>query len=183
LVWSWAFHAQRPLGFYGVAYHSALVPIFGTDVNTEAMARAAKLVGPDAEVEALYVLTVPRELELQQGLDEEEQLARNVLEVARLQARARDLKVRARLIRTRNPGAAIVEEATSRHSDLIYISTGHAPSGERLLGLTTRYVLANRPCRIVIEGGNAPPEETSAPDAKPAAARPASAAKGTAYTV
>jgi basic amino acid/polyamine antiporter, APA family len=161
---------ERPLGFYGVAYHSALVPIFGTDVNTGAMARAAKLVGPDAEVEALYVLTVPRQLDLGHGLEEEERLARNVLEVARLQARARHLKVRARLVRTRNPGAAIVEEAISRHSDLIYISTQHAPSGERLLGPTTRYVLANRPCRIVIEGGNARPEESPTPYAGPAAA-------------
>ena len=32
-----------------------------------------------------------------------------------------------RLIRTRNPGAAIVEEASERRSDLIYISTEHAP--------------------------------------------------------
>jgi APA family basic amino acid/polyamine antiporter len=161
---------QRPLGFYGIAYHSALVPILGTDVNTEAMARAAKLVGPDAEVEALYVLTVPRELDLGQGLEEEEQLGRNVLEVARLQARARHLKVRARLIRTRNPGATIIEEAISRHSDLIYISTEHAPSDERLLGPTTRYVLANRPCRIVIEGGNARPEEAGNPPSSRAAA-------------
>jgi APA family basic amino acid/polyamine antiporter len=162
---------QRPLGFYGVAYHSALVPIFGTDVSTEAMARAAKLVGPDAEIEALYVLMVPRELELDQGLEEEEELGRNVLEVARLQARARRLKVRARLIRTRNPGATIVEEATERHSDLIYISTQHAPSSERLLGPTTRYVLANRPCRIVIEGGNARSGSDFAPQASPPAAR------------
>jgi basic amino acid/polyamine antiporter, APA family len=144
---------QRPLGFYGVAYHSALVPIFDADVNSEAMARAAKLVGPDAEVEALYVLKVPRELELEQGLEEEEERGRNVLEVARLQARARHLKVRVRLIRSRNPGRSIVREAIERHSDLIYLSTEHAPSEERLLGPTTRYVLANRPCRVIVEGG------------------------------
>jgi APA family basic amino acid/polyamine antiporter len=145
---------QRPLGFYGVAYHSALVPIFGTDVSTEAMARAAKLVGPDAEVEALYVLKVPRELQLHEDMEDEEELGRNVLEVARLQARARHLKVRVGLIRTRNPGKTIVKEAIERHSDLIYISTDHAPSDERLLGPTTRQVLANRPCRVVVEGGN-----------------------------
>jgi basic amino acid/polyamine antiporter, APA family len=145
---------QRPLGFYEVAYHSALVPIFGTDVSTEAMARAAKLVGADAEIEALFVLKVPKELKLQDGMDAEEELGRNVLEVARLQARARHLKVRAKLIRTRNPGKAIVKEATERRSDLIYISTDHAPSDERLLGPTTRHVLANRPCRVVVEGGN-----------------------------
>jgi APA family basic amino acid/polyamine antiporter len=147
---------QRPLGVYEVAYRSAIVPIFGTDVNTAAMSRAAKLVGPDAEVEALYVLCVPPELRLEQGLEQEEELGRNVLEVARLQARARHLKVRVRLLRTRNPGKAIVNEAIERHSDLIYISTQHAPNDERLLGRTARYVLANRPCRIVIEGGNVP---------------------------
>jgi APA family basic amino acid/polyamine antiporter len=123
---------QRPLGFYGVAYHSALVPMLGTDVSTEAMARAAKLVGQEAE----------------------EARGRSVLEVARLQARARRLKVRVRLIRARNPGRTIVREAIQRHSDLIYIRTDHASSDERLLGLTTRYVLANRPCRVVVEGGN-----------------------------
>jgi APA family basic amino acid/polyamine antiporter len=149
-------HPERPLEIYEVAYRSAVVPILGTDVNTDAMARAAKLVGPDAEVEALYVLRVPRMLRLGQGLDHQEELARNVLEIARLQARARHLKVRVKLIRTRNPGKAIVAEATERHSDLIYISTAHAASEERLLGPTTRYVLAHRPCRVVIEGGNAP---------------------------
>ena len=34
-------------------YHSALVPILGNSVDTEAMARAAKLVGPDGAVEAV----------------------------------------------------------------------------------------------------------------------------------
>jgi len=59
-----------------------------------------------------------------------------------------------RLLRTRNPGKAIVAEAIERHSDLVYISTRHASNDERLLGKTVRYVLAHRPCRIVIEGGN-----------------------------
>jgi hypothetical protein len=44
-----------------------------------------------------------------------------------------------------------VDEAKERRSDLIYMSTEHAPSEERLLGPTTRYVLAHRPCRVVIE--------------------------------
>jgi basic amino acid/polyamine antiporter, APA family len=143
--------AERPVGFVEVAYHSALVPILGTSVDNEAMARAAKLVGPDAAVEAVYVLKVPGQLPLDGGLDEEERMARRVLEVARLQARVAGCRVRCRLIRTRNPGRAIVEEATERRSDLIYISTEHAPSEERLLGPTTRYVLANRPCRVVVE--------------------------------
>jgi basic amino acid/polyamine antiporter, APA family len=142
---------ERPAGFAEVAYRSALVPILGTSVDNEAMARAAKLVGPDAAVEAVYVLRVPDELPLNGGLEEQERMARQVLEVARLQARTAGCKVRCRLIRTRNPGRAIVNEAKERRSDLIYISTEHAPSEERLLGPTTRYVLAHRPCRVVVE--------------------------------
>jgi hypothetical protein len=93
-----------------------------------------------------------------------------VLEVARLQARARRLKVRVRLIRTRSPGAAIVEEARERHSDLIYISAEHATNGEPLPGPTTRYVLANRPCRIIVEGGN--PDWRTDPGADPRTGSP-----------
>jgi APA family basic amino acid/polyamine antiporter len=142
---------ERPVGFVEVAYHSALVPILGTSVDNEAMARAAKLVGPDATVEAVYVLKVPGQLPLDSGLEEEERMARRVLEVARMQAKVAGCRVRCRLIRTRNPGRAIVEEAIERRSDLIYISTEHAPSEERVLGPTIRYVLANRPCRVIVE--------------------------------
>jgi basic amino acid/polyamine antiporter, APA family len=154
---------ERPVGFVEVAYHSALVPILGTSVDSEGMARAAKLVGPDAAVEAVYVLRVPEQLPLDGGLEEEERAARQVLEVARLQARVAGCKVRCRLIRARNPGRAIVDEATDRRSDLIYISTEHAPSEEKLLGPTIRYVLGHRPCRVIVEhdptGGAAPPRE------------------------
>jgi APA family basic amino acid/polyamine antiporter len=143
--------AERPVGFVEVAYHSALVPILDASVDSEAMARAAKLVGPDAAVEAVYVLKVPGHLPLNGDLDDEEKEARRVLEVARMQAKVAGCRVRCRLVRSRNPGRAIVEEAKERHSDLIYISTEHAPSEERLIGPTIRYVMANRPCRVIVE--------------------------------
>ncbi len=146
--------AQRPVGFLEVSYKSALVPIFGTDIDPDAMHRAAAVVDPDASVEAFYVLKIPREHELPDGgFDELEYEARCALEEVRLQARARGLKVRVSLVRTRHPGRAIVEEALERGSDLIYVSTEHAPSDERLLGPTTRYLLAKRPCRVIVEGG------------------------------
>ena len=146
---------ERPLDFLEVSYRSALVPIFGATVDTEAMRRAAAIVDPAAEVEALYVLRVPTESKLDgETMEKQEYEARCALDVARLQARAKGLKVRVKLVRTRNPGAAIVKEARERHSDLIYISTEHAPSEEKLLGPTSRYVLAKRPCRVVIESQN-----------------------------
>ena len=154
--------AQRPLDFLEVSYKSALVPIFGAEIDPDAMHRAAAVVDPDASVDAFYVLKVPRQHELPDGgFDELEYEARCALEEARLQARARGLKVRVNLVRTRNPGRAIVEEALQRGSDLIYISTEHAPSDERLLGPTTRYLLAKRPCRVIVEGGGAEGRQAS----------------------
>ncbi|HEY2334168.1 MAG TPA: universal stress protein [Solirubrobacterales bacterium] len=145
---------ERPLDFLDVSYKSVVVPIFGTSVDADAMHRAAAVVDPDATVQALYVLKVPPEHALPDtDFDALEYEARCVLDIARLQARSRGLKVRTKLIRTRNPGRAIVEEAIERSADLIYVSTEHAPSDERLLGPTTRYLLAKRPCRVIVEGG------------------------------
>ena len=75
----------------------------------------------------------------------------SVLESAELAGRKAGLKVETRLIRTRSPGAAIVEEAERRKAEIIYLGTAHAPPSERALGPTASYLLAHRPCRVVIE--------------------------------
>ena len=142
---------QAPTGFRELAYASALVPIFGTDVSGQAMATAAKLAGENATVDALYVIEVPPQLSLDAGMDEEERRANAVLDVARLRGRERKLKVRTGMVRTRRAGAALVEEARSRGSDVIYLDTVHAPGSEQALGPTALYLLRERPCRVVVE--------------------------------
>jgi APA family basic amino acid/polyamine antiporter len=144
-------HPSRPEDFHELTYRSALVPIFGTDVSAKTMRSAARLVGEGATVDAVYVLQVPAQLSLDAGMAEEEALGRSVLESARLQGRQSGLKVHTSLIRTRNPGAALVDEARARESDLIYLGTVHAPPSQRALGPTAAYLLAERPCRIVVE--------------------------------
>src|SRR3954469_18918723 len=127
-------HRPAPPGFKELAYHSALVPIFGTDVNGDAMRSAAKLAGEDAIVDALYVIEVPVQLSLESGMEEEERRARrvlhtvalpergarSVLDTGRLRAREQRLKVHTGVLRTRSPGAALVAEARARGSDVIY---------------------------------------------------------------
>jgi APA family basic amino acid/polyamine antiporter len=142
---------ERPASFIELEYRSAIVPIFGTDVDASALRTAAKLVGEDAMVEAVYILRVPSQLSIDAGLEEEERLGLSVLESAKVRGRKAGLKVQTRLIRTRNPGAAIVEEAENRDAEIIYLGTAHAPASERALGPTASYLLAHRPCRVVIE--------------------------------
>jgi APA family basic amino acid/polyamine antiporter len=145
---------ERPPDFEALDYRTALVPIFGEDVSAGALRSAAKLIGEEGVVYAMFVLPVPSQLSLEAGLEEEEAHGRSVLESARIQARRLDIKVHTGLIRTRNPGSALVQEAERIGCDVIYWSTIHAPTGEQRIGPTAAYLLSKRPCRVIIETEN-----------------------------
>jgi basic amino acid/polyamine antiporter, APA family len=145
---------ERPADFEELEYKTALVPIFGDDVSASALRSAAKLIGEEGVVYAIYVLPVPSQLSLEAGLEEEEAHGRSVLESARIQAKRAGIKIHTGLIRTRNPGSALVEEAKRVGSDVIYWSAIHAPAGEHGIGPTAAYLLSKRPCRVIIETQN-----------------------------
>ncbi len=153
---------ERPPDFEELEYRTALVPIFGDDVSASALSSAARLIGEDGIVYAIFVLPVPSQLSLEAGLEEEEAHGRSVLESARIQARRAGIKIRTGLIRTRNPGSALVEEAERVGSDVIYWSDIHAPTGEKGIGPTATYLLSRRPCRVIIETDNSPGERPRA---------------------
>jgi APA family basic amino acid/polyamine antiporter len=161
--------AERPAGFQALEYRTALVPIFGGDVSVRTLSSAAKLIGEEGVVYAVYVLPVPSQLSLDAGLEAEEAAGRSVLETARIKARREQIKIHTDLIRTRNPGAALVEEAERVHADVIYLSTLHAPANEQRIGPTAMYLLARRPCRVIVETDNrvgpAPPRTGGQPAA------------------
>jgi basic amino acid/polyamine antiporter, APA family len=146
---------ERPPDFTELAYRSALVPIFGADVDADALGAAAKLVDGEATIDALYVLPVPPQLSLDSGLEREEEQGRSVLEAARIGGERQGLRVRTALLRTRNPARTILEEARRLNVEVIYLSTVHAPASERPLGPISAQLLAERPCRVVIQAGAA----------------------------
>jgi APA family basic amino acid/polyamine antiporter len=145
---------ERPADFEALGYRTALVPIFGGDVSASALSSAARLIGEEGVVYAVFVLPVPSQLSLDAGLHIEEAQGRSVLESARIKARRNGIKIRTGLIRTRNPGAALVEEAKRVGADVVYWSTIHAPTDEQRIGPTAAYLLAKRPCRVIIETEN-----------------------------
>ena len=149
---------ERPDDFKELQYKTALVPIFGDDVSAQALRSAAKLIGAEGVVYAVFVLPVPSQLSLDAGLEEEEAHGRSVLESARIQARRLGIKIHTGLIRTRNPGSALVDEAQRVGCDVIYWSTIHAPRGEQRIGPTAAYLLTKRPCRVIIETENRAPQ-------------------------
>src|SRR5437588_6795165 len=142
---------ERPPEFAEFEYRTALVPMFSADVSASVFHSASKLIGEKGVVYAVFVLAVPSQLSLEEGMEEEEAQGRSVLESARIQARRAGIEIHTGLIRTRNRGAALVEEAQRRGADVIYWSTIHAPAGERGIGPTAAYLLSKRPCRVIIE--------------------------------
>ncbi len=162
--------AERPPDFHELDYRTALVPIFGEDVSASALSSAAKLIGKEGVVYAIFVLPVPSQLSLDSGLEAEEAQGRSVLESARIKARRAGIKIHTGLIRTRNPGAALVEEAQRVGSDVIYWSTIHAPAGEQRIGPTAAYLLSKRPCRVIIETENRASRQQREPEPTPAPA-------------
>jgi hypothetical protein len=142
---------ERPPDFEEFDYRTALVPIFGDDVSATALGSAAKLIGEDGVVYAIFVLPVPSQLSLEAGMEEEEAQGRSVLESARIQAHRAGIEIHTGLVRTRHPGAALVDEARRVGADVIYWSTIHAPAGEQGIGPTATYLLVKRPCRVIIE--------------------------------
>jgi APA family basic amino acid/polyamine antiporter len=159
---------QRPADFEAFDYRTALVPIFGGDVSASVLRSAAKLIGDDGVVYAVFVLPVPNQLSLDAGLEAEEAHGRSVLEGARIQAKRAGIEIHTGLIRTRNPGAALVEEAERVGADVIYWSTIHAPAGERGIGPTAAYLLGRRPCRVIIETDNGAEPARATPSSAPA---------------
>ena len=164
---------ERPSDFQALGYRTALVPIFGGDVSASALTSAAKLIGEEGVVYAVFVLPVPSQLSLESGLEAEEAEGRAALESARIKARRSNIKIRTGLIRTRNPGSALVDEAKRVDADVIYWSTIHAPMGEQRIGPTAAYLLAKRPCRVIIETENRPRPRREPTEPAPASGAPA----------
>ncbi len=149
------------------------MPIFGGDVSASALSSAAKLIGEEGVVYAVFVLPVPSQLSLESGLEAEEAEGRAALESARIKARRSGIKIRTGLIRTRNPGAALVDEAKRVDADVIYWSTIHAPVGEQRIGPTATYLLSKRPCRVIIETENRPSRAHGHTEGAPLSGAPA----------
>src|ERR1041385_4720156 len=63
--------SQRPPDFEAFDYRTALVPMFSADVSARALHSAAKLIGEEGVLYAVFVLPVPNQLSLDAGLEEE----------------------------------------------------------------------------------------------------------------
>src|SRR5947199_2073410 len=99
-----------------------LVPLAGTSVDVEVLRVAIALGKPaKAEIVAIHVIEVRWNLALDAVLEPELERGEKLLDEAAALARKAGLPIETEVLQAREAGAAIIDEAVARHSDLILI--------------------------------------------------------------
>jgi basic amino acid/polyamine antiporter, APA family len=110
--------------------------------------------GKGAEVLAVSVAEIGPSLPLDADAPVLDQPAREALErAAQVSWECCGLKARTRLVRAREAGPAIVDEAAEQQAEHLVLGYHgrHGIIGEYLLGSCVHYVITHAPCRVVLE--------------------------------
>jgi nucleotide-binding universal stress UspA family protein len=99
----------------------------------------------------IYPIEVPLTQPISSPMEAETAEAERELQQAAALGREYGVRVITRIVRTRNVGEAIVEEADRRGSEIIVIGAGaRTKAGQRLLGPKIDYVLRHAKCRVMV---------------------------------
>ena len=132
-----------------MSYRRLLVPITAEPDSNRAVEVACSLAAERAaELTAVFVIEISPLLPLDARMDEDEALARQALHRAQALADSFGVHLRARKIRAREAGAAIVDLAEVLDAEVVVLA---APRKRRSrFGATVRKVLAKAPCPVLI---------------------------------
>ena len=141
-------------------YRSILVPVAPGYPSDEAMDVACRLATERrASIVALTIIEVPLELPLDADLPEEVAEANRQLDEARAIGESYGVRVIPRLVRARNSGRAIVDEAIRRQAEIIVMGGPRrvrlAAGKRQIFGDTVDFVLKHAPCRVMVAAGRA----------------------------
>jgi basic amino acid/polyamine antiporter, APA family len=143
-----------PLGAaLALEYRSILVPIVAGEESREAVELAARLATERAgRIVLLRVVVVPLELPLDADLADELYGAHRLLDAARGIAEPYGVRVVERVVRARNAGRAIIEEAERRGSEIIVLGARRGLH-KTIFGGTVDFVLKHSPSRVMVAAG------------------------------
>ena len=144
----------QPVVDHEAEYDSVLVPMEHYDESV--MATAAKLAARRRRgIHVIAMITVPSALPIDAPMPEQEAAAQSLIEQARVQAGAR-VSGHVERVRSGQAGRRIIEEATDMRAAAIVMPLPERVNGASLFGKTLETVLAERPCRVIIESAPAP---------------------------
>jgi basic amino acid/polyamine antiporter, APA family len=143
-----------PLGpALALEYRSILVPIVAGPESREAVEVAARLATERAgRIVLLRVIVVPLELPLDADLTEQVEEAHQLLDEAYAIVEPYGVRAVERVVRARQAGRAIVEEADRRVTEVVVLGARRGGYKE-IFGATVAYVLKNAPSRVMVAAG------------------------------
>jgi len=141
-------------------YSNIIVPVAAGYGSDEAMDVACRLARERrSRIIAVTVVEVPLELPLDAYLPDEVAEADEQLDEARAIGESYGVRVTTRLVRARNAGRAIVDEAHRRGAEIIVMGGPRRvrlQAGKRaIFGDTVDFVLKHAPCRVMVAAGKA----------------------------
>jgi basic amino acid/polyamine antiporter, APA family len=141
----------QPVVDHEAEYDSVLVPLADGVFDESVMATAAKLAARKRRgIHVLALVTVPASLPISARMPEAESAAESLIEQAKVRSGAR-VSGHMEKIRSGQAGRRIVEEAIDMRAAAIVMPLPQRVNGASLFGKTLETVLAERPCRIIIE--------------------------------
>jgi APA family basic amino acid/polyamine antiporter len=153
----------KPVVEHEAEYESILVAFTGERTySREAVATAAKLAAKRRRgIHVLVTITVPNTSPIHASLPEQERAAQSVIEQAKVQG-GRRVSGHWEKVRAGQAGRRIVEEAREMRARAIVMPLARRGSGSALFDRALETVLAERPCRVIIE--SSPAEKAQPPE-------------------
>jgi APA family basic amino acid/polyamine antiporter len=141
-------------------YSNILVPVAQGYPSDEAMDVACRLARERrSRIVAITVVEVPLDLPLDAYLPEEMAVANEQLDEARAIGESYGVSVTTRIVRARNTGRAIVDEAIRRGAEIIVMGGPRRIRLQRgrraIFGDTVDFVLKHAPTRVMVAAGRA----------------------------
>jgi len=141
----------RPLG-----YRRIVVPISDNAESEKAVDVACRLAAEHgASITLVAVVEVPTLLPIDAHMVEEETHSHRLIERAAAIADSYGVGVTHRILRAREPGRAIVEEAAATNAEILVIGAPRkngALGRTGVFGTTVEHVLKRAPCRVMVIG-------------------------------
>ena len=134
-----------------VEYQSVLVAFEDDKYSGEAISTAARLAARRRRgIHVLVTITVPANAPIDAIMPEAESKAQAAIDSARVRG-GRRVTGHAEKVRAGEAGRRIVSEARDIHAAAVVMTLPPKRAGSSLFGRTLETVLAERPCRVIID--------------------------------
>jgi basic amino acid/polyamine antiporter, APA family len=141
----------KPAVEHEVEYESVLVAFEDGNYSPEAVATAARLAARRRRgIHVLVTITVPTNSPIDASMPDQEARAASLIDSARVRG-GRRVTGHWEKVRPGQAGRRIVEEAKEIHARAIVMSLPPRRAGMSLFGKSLETVLADRPCRVIID--------------------------------